>query len=259
VLALHGWLDNAASFDAVAPLLPELRLVALDLPGHGHSGHRPPGVHYHFIDYIHDVVAAADALGWERFALLGHSLGGAIASFVAGVVPERILRLALIEALGPLSMKPDVNPAATQKALEQMGALDSKPLPVYADLREASGLRAVASGFSPAIATLLTIRNVKPVAGGLTWRSDPRLLFKSPLYLTEEQVLAYLVRIEAPCLVICAEHGYLRRRANMAQRYARVPALELKTMPGGHHLHLENPRAVAEVLGEFLGRDRARP
>jgi pimeloyl-ACP methyl ester carboxylesterase len=40
VLAAHGWLDNAASFDHLAPLLPGLRLVALDLAGHGRSGHR---------------------------------------------------------------------------------------------------------------------------------------------------------------------------------------------------------------------------
>ena len=70
VLALHGWLDNAASFDALAPLLPDLRLAALDLPGHGQSEQRPPGMHYHFVDFIPDVVTAADALGWKRFALL---------------------------------------------------------------------------------------------------------------------------------------------------------------------------------------------
>ena len=50
VLAFHGWLDNAATFDNLAPLLPELRILSLDLPGHGHSDHRPSGSAYYFID-----------------------------------------------------------------------------------------------------------------------------------------------------------------------------------------------------------------
>ncbi|MCB1637058.1 MAG: alpha/beta fold hydrolase, partial [Xanthomonadales bacterium] len=115
VLALHGWLDNAASFDALAPLLPNVRLVALDLTGHGRSEHRPPGIHYHFVDFIPDVVAAADALGWDRFALLGHSLGGGIASFVAATLPERIDRVAMIEGLGPPTSDPADGPANLRK------------------------------------------------------------------------------------------------------------------------------------------------
>lgn len=58
VLALHGWLDNAASFARLAPLLPDWRIVALDLAGHGHSKHRPAGCRYHLMDYVFDVIAA---------------------------------------------------------------------------------------------------------------------------------------------------------------------------------------------------------
>jgi pimeloyl-ACP methyl ester carboxylesterase len=97
VLALHGWLDNAASFERLAPLIPGVRLIALDLPGHGHSQHRPAGTWYHYIDYVSDVLAAADALGLERFTLLGHSLGAATASVVAAARPERVEALWLIE------------------------------------------------------------------------------------------------------------------------------------------------------------------
>ncbi len=48
VLALHGWLDNAASFVPLAAQLADIDLVAPDLPGHGHSAHLPAGADYSF-------------------------------------------------------------------------------------------------------------------------------------------------------------------------------------------------------------------
>ena len=47
VLCVHGWLDNAASFSEIAPLLPGCDIVALDLPGHGRSSHRGAGSMQH--------------------------------------------------------------------------------------------------------------------------------------------------------------------------------------------------------------------
>ena len=77
-LGLHGWLDNANTFNRLAPLLPELNFIALDFAGHGLSDHRAPGVHYTSFFDVQDVVAAAEALGFERFGLIGHSMGGAV-------------------------------------------------------------------------------------------------------------------------------------------------------------------------------------
>ena len=53
VIALHGWLDNAATFARLAPKLPGLRIIAVDLAGHGHSEHRPSGAGYALWDYVH--------------------------------------------------------------------------------------------------------------------------------------------------------------------------------------------------------------
>lgn len=83
VLALHGWLDNAASFVPLAPHLSALQLVAIDLPGHGHSAHLPAGASYTTAAAICHVLDVADALGWDRFSLLGHSMGAGIASLTA--------------------------------------------------------------------------------------------------------------------------------------------------------------------------------
>merc|ERR1719500_103224 len=75
-LLLHGWLDNAGTWDKVAPLLtPSLHLVALDLPGHGHSAHLPPGLHYHDMEHLAAVRAVVTQMSWTRFSLIGHSMG----------------------------------------------------------------------------------------------------------------------------------------------------------------------------------------
>ncbi|MEI2743049.1 MAG: alpha/beta hydrolase [Candidatus Competibacter sp.] len=258
VLALHGWLDNAASFDALAPLLPDARLVALDLTGHGHSEHRPPGVHYHFVDFIPDVIAAADALGWRRFALLGHSLGGGIASFVAALLPERVARVAMIEGLGPPTSNPDDGPANLRKTIDQMDALPRKRPPLYPSLEAAIQTRCEAGGLSWTAASILVERGIQPLGdAGYGWRTDPRLRFVSPLYLTEPQILAYMERIEIPALLICGAEGYLVKRAYMRERYARIADLSVRVLAGGHHPHLEDPEPCARLLGPFFAADRA--
>jgi pimeloyl-ACP methyl ester carboxylesterase len=98
VLALHGWLDNAASFLPMAPYLADADLVAIDMLGHGASTHIPAGYDYAFVDWLHDILDVLDALGWQQAHLLGHSLGGALATVVAAGAPERVLSLALIDA-----------------------------------------------------------------------------------------------------------------------------------------------------------------
>lgn len=90
LLALHGWLDNAGSFDALAPLLAaRWQVVALDFAGHGRSSHLAPGTWYHYVDYFDELRAVFDHFGWSRADLLGHSLGGTLASLFAALYPER--------------------------------------------------------------------------------------------------------------------------------------------------------------------------
>ena len=253
VLALHGWLDNAASYTRLAPLLEGVRLVALDLPGHGRSDSRPAGVHYHFADYVGDVLFVADALGWQRFYLLGHSLGAGIASFVAAVAPKRVSCLALIEGLGPLGFAAEHNPTALAAAIAQMAALPEKARKVYPDLETVARARQTAgTGLSLEAARLLVKRGTQLVPDGLTWRSDPRVTFKSPMYFTEEQILAFLEKIEASTLLIVGSNGYLPTRDFMPARYAKVARLALRTLRGRHYLHMEQPGPVAEVINSFF-------
>jgi pimeloyl-ACP methyl ester carboxylesterase len=265
LLALHGWLDNAASFDRLAPLLCEhFHIVALDLPGHGRSDHRPPGVWYHYVDYLGDVLQAADALGWERFGLLGHSLGGAVASVLAAACPQRVERLLLIEALGPLSAGPEQALAQLQRALSQRGDLADKALRVFASVDEAAQARAQASDLSLDVARVLVGRGIKPVErgsvergtvaggsveGGFVWSSDPRLTLASPQRYTEAQIQTILAGIRVPTRLVLAEPAPVFLPEDLIRaRIAQVPGIEVVRLPGHHHLHLEDPAPVAAAL-----------
>jgi len=255
LLALHGWLDNAASFDRLAPLLCEhFHIVALDLPGHGRSEHRPPGTWYHYVDYLGEVLAAADALGWRRFGLLGHSLGGAIASVLAAASPERIEQLLLIEALGPLTGEADQALQQLQRALDQRASLQAKALRVFTSEDDAVKARMQANGLSLQAARILVARGIRPAPGGLVWSSDARLTLASPQRYVEAQILALLEGIRAPTQLILAQPAPSFLAEGMVNaRIACVPGIQVVRLPGHHHLHLEDPQPVAAAILAFSG------
>jgi pimeloyl-ACP methyl ester carboxylesterase len=253
VICLHGWLDSAASFERLAPLLPKLRLFCLDLPGHGLSDHRHPSACYDFVYWIPDVVAVADALGWKRFSLLGHSLGGSIACCVAATFPERVARAAFIDSLGPLSGEAEQAPERLAAAIHEQHLLHAGASSVMPDLEAASAkLKKAIAGLGPEAALTLARRGTRPVPGGLTWRHDPRLRGKSLLRLTEAHVEAFLRRVACPVLVIRPDDGWPAPAEPMRRRLDLLPDARLVRVPGVHHVHLVTPEAVAEHLSAFF-------
>jgi len=255
VLGLHGWQDSAATFDRLAPLLPAIELVALDFPGHGFSHRRANGV-YHFIDYAVDVVHAIDALGWTCCNLLGHSMGAGVAGLVAGTIPKRIIRYCAIEGLGAMTQQPQDTPTNLQHAIEDETRRRQRSTKrVFASREDAVGARVRAGPIDPNSAEVLASRGLDAVDGGFRWRTDPMLRMSSRLRLTEPQIHAFLQRIACPTLVIRAQEGFPIPEEHWQKRLASVQNLELQTLPGRHHLHLDNPAPVAEIVARFFVAD----
>ncbi|MDT7653751.1 MAG: lipase [Pseudonocardiales bacterium] len=94
VLALHGVTGHSARWRVLAEALPEIRLIAVDLRGHGRSPWTPP---WHIEQHVADALAVLDDLGLARVAVAGHSFGGAIAVHLARTAPERVERLLLLD------------------------------------------------------------------------------------------------------------------------------------------------------------------
>ena len=95
VLASHGWLDNAGTFDLLAPLLPGCEIVALDAAGHGFSDSRSADAGYNLWQDVGDLLDVLDALDWQQCTLLGHSRGAAISMLFAAAFPQRVDKLVL--------------------------------------------------------------------------------------------------------------------------------------------------------------------
>jgi len=252
VLALHGWLDNAASFDRLAPQLEGLRVVAVDLPGHGRSGRLPAGCGNHFADWAASVLAIADALDWDRFALLGHSMGAGISTLVPAVAADRIDRVVLLEGMGPLAEPAENAPRSLAEALDQEAKLAGQKPRVFPSLEAAVEARRRDSDLDSASARLLVERGTEPVPGGVRFTYDPRLRTRSRVRFTEEQVQAFLRAIACPVLAVRASHGWPFPADLMAARAAEIRDLRVLEVEGGHHVHLTHPERVAEAIRQFL-------
>jgi pimeloyl-ACP methyl ester carboxylesterase len=254
VLALHGWLDNAGTFDLLAPLLPGSHLVALDLAGHGFSANRSADSGYNIWQDVADLIEVADVLGWERFTVLGHSRGAAIAALFAGTFPERAERVVLIEGGVPILDAAEDAPVNLAKALEASRTLRAKTGRTFAERDVAIEERV--NGFSKvstAAAEILARRSLRQVPGGYRWHADQRLKAASEFHLTPEQAGAFFARIEAPVLMFLAEESPFAHRESFTGMLSWFRTLELEHMPGRHHLHLEGAEAeIAARIRRFL-------
>ncbi|SDD40162.1 alpha/beta fold hydrolase [Aquimonas voraii] len=257
VLALHGWLDNAASFTALANALPEFEVLALDLAGHGRSDWRPPAGSYALVDHLPELQEVLDALEWSSCALLGHSMGAAIASLFAVAAPERVDRLICIDALGPLSLDEAEAAARLRRALSAR----REPRPrrrLFPGVKDACLQRAELNGVSAAAIAPLVERGLTEVENGWIWAADPRLQLPSAIPMSEAQVQQLLRALSMPVLVLAADTPDPRLpRLHVQARLDCVPQVQCVRLPGGHHLHLAETARTATEIRRFFASGQA--
>tara|TARA_B110000879_G_scaffold165489_1_gene213811 strand:+ start:3577 stop:4443 length:867 start_codon:yes stop_codon:yes gene_type:complete len=254
VIALHGWLDNAASFDVMLPHMDNLHVVALDCAGHGNSSFRSADSSYNIWQDIGEVMAIADQLGWQRFALLGHSRGAIISSLIAGTFPDRITHVALID--GHIPSLEDERGSAVQLAKSlQDHRRYTEASPSYFHSFERA-VQARVNGFAPlqeSAATVLAKRGVREESRGFYWHNDQRLKAASELKLTREHLKDFHGAITAEVMLIQAEDSPFNSGSQDDESFSWVASFEFVTMKGSHHLHMEDQaHQVAEKVQSFL-------
>lgn len=252
VLALHGYLDNAASMWPLAAFFPEYRFIALDMAGHGKSDHRPAGNAYNLWDYVQDIDAVVESQGWSSVILVGHSLGGIIASLYAAVNPHKVTAVASIDACGPVTAEVDETLQQVRQGIVSRRYKARSGAP-KADLASAIQARCRVSDISPAHAELILTRNISTDAQAQNvWSSDPNVRTKSMLRLTSDQAERLMRAIECPIWFGAASNSFKKLHQVYPQREHWYGKPQIAYFEGGHHIHLEKTADVGRAIRQFV-------
>lgn len=268
VIALHGWQDNAGTFDKLCPLLDsDFAILCLDLPGHGLSSHYPNGMHYYlFWDGISLIRRIVRYYKWKDIVLMGHSLGGALCFMYAACFPNDVSKFISFDIAGPTVRDHRKQAEQTGNCIDKFLNYETLPedkLPCYT-YDEMIDL--VTDAYDGSIdresAKILMKRGMTPVPKhlhkeGYHFVRDLRLKVSILGMFSKEQVLAYAEKIKCKVLNIRAQPGMKFDNPfvyDMVIDKIRENAefVIYKQVNGTHHVHLVAPERVAKEVNEFL-------
>jgi pimeloyl-ACP methyl ester carboxylesterase len=255
IFLLHGWMDCAAAWQLLVDRLPEgWPLLAIDWPGYGQSERHAE--HYWFPEHLAELDRLLEEYSPEQPArLIGHSMGGTIASMYAGARPERVAWLVNMEGIGMPELPPGELPALIAGWL---GALRTPPLARrYPDPEElVAALRRANPCLPLSHARFLADAWTRPVDGGYEILADPRHQMRTPMRYTRAELEACWAQVRAPHLLLYGtESGHSRRvldtdRPTELQKI--MPALVIKPITAaGHLMPYEQPEQVARAIVQF--------
>ncbi|RWS01808.1 serine hydrolase-like protein, partial [Dinothrombium tinctorium] len=266
-LALHGWQDNAGTYDEVIPLLNfDCYVLAIDLPGHGLSSHLPAGVPYTDYQYTIEIRKIVDHLGWKKYSFMGHSMGGMIALFFASFYPDEVQMVVCLDVLKPLTcdansiaenvaknvntftnietkLKPSIRAYTYQEAINRMMEAHS----IFGNITE-KGARA------------LLRRGAKQIDGDkFVFTRDIRLRSLVFTRYTGDCLKAFFSRFKCDILILMAKSGVKHDNEDVKNEFLDVYAKCAKyfkyiEVDGEHHIHLYDAKAIVPHINEFVSR-----
>jgi pimeloyl-ACP methyl ester carboxylesterase len=239
LVLVHGGGAHARWWDHIAPwlLTGERSVVAVDLSGHGDSGHRAD---YTLDTWASEMLAVARHAEIERPVLVGHSLGGWSAVVAAAEHPEAVAGLVLVDCRvidpstpAPRPDRPPRRPPRDYPTLEE-AVSRYRPEPPQ-------------DGNLPYVMDYLAVASARKVEGGWRWKFDSSAISQPR---PGEQALR---RVRCPAAIIRAERGLVTDEITAATRQAlggHVPVVDVPL--AGHHLMLDQPLLLVTALRAVL-------
>jgi pimeloyl-ACP methyl ester carboxylesterase len=231
IVFVHGSGDSSRIWRQVISFLPEFNCVALDLPGHGAHIESPGPQSMSVADYALDVSTQLEQRALSGICLAGHSLGGAIALYMAVHFASLVGSLALIGTGARLRVAPQ---------LLQMASSD--PQRATGQLAEMG----VASGDSGGAAEDYQREDRAPLAG-------PGILYRDLAACDAFDMMADLNRIHQPAIIITGEQDRMTPPKYALYLRDHLTNSTLAMIPNaGHFVPYEQPKAVANALANWL-------
>jgi pimeloyl-ACP methyl ester carboxylesterase len=242
VLLVHGGGAHSHWWDHIAPWLvsPDRSLVAIDLSGHGDSGHRES---YGLEGWANEMLAVAGDAQFEGPPILvGHSLGGWSTVVAASDHPDRVAGLLLVDCR-VLDLESDAPPPDRPPP---------RPVRVYATLDDAIARyrpEPPQDGNLQFVLDYLAATSARQVEGGWSWKFDPKAIYQ------RRPGPAALRQVRCPAWIIRGEQGLVTPEIVEATRAAlRSPTPVIDVPLAGHHLMLDQPLLLATALRAALAQ-----
>ena len=249
LLLLHGMADHALVWSSLGDYLSSnYQVIAPDLRGHGESG--KPATGYHFQDYIGDLRALINHLGWTQAHILGHSWSAKIAAIWATQQPEVFKSLILVDPFFIDKMPSWIR--ITFPILYQV-------LPFLKITRSFDSYQSI-----EAIARQLkqykgwsnlqqeVFKNAIEQKADGSWSSKFTLSARQEIFEDVMGFAGLTKTLDIPSLLILPQQG-LNRTAWQIQSYKKyLTSLEIKKIPGNHWAFLGEPETFNQTVAEFL-------
>lgn len=266
VLALHGWQDNAGTFDRLFQLLPDsTSVLALDLPGHGLSSHFHEGMLYHFPSFILAIRRVLNYYKWQRkLTIIGHSGGGVISFVFSSIYPELVNALITLDAVKPSSPNgPDSIPKLKRRIdaiiAQSNRKLGENPKYVLEDL-QTRWLESTKGSLTLEAVKILSKRGLQldSESGKYYLTRDPKLKLSALQHFDEHQYLEMADSLQCSFLAITFNNSrFVNESLTNSKSFVRALSRSAKSfkvvsVEGDHHSHLTNPQIVAVALSQYI-------
>lgn len=237
LILIHGLFGSADNWRSIAKhFSKEFRVISIDLRNHGRSPH---SISQNYAEMASDLITLCDTLNLDNIHLLGHSLGGKVAMKFATQYPQRVNQLIVVD----MAIR-----AYQDTHTHLIDAMLSVDLTIMKSRNEVD--QVLSSRIKPAMVRQFLLMNLVKSNGRLAWRINLSALKANYPHLQE--AICDITHYTKTCLFIRGDQSDYIQEADISQIKHHFKSAQFASLPTGHWVHAEEPKAFIQLVEKFL-------